>query len=347
MWRKKGDSLLVVKVLAFIVSIQALINLAWLLGINPAPSMPFFYDRFKGSFKSMTFLAYWTVFVYMICFALLVRYRGKYRKLAVFFLFIVSGLFLGTFTKHAVLYIFSGGTLWFLLFEKSGMLKKTLILSIALLVAVGLGALTFKLEESSGEGTSYWTSIQYRMERLPRTLKAESYKSTFIEAPKEYPMPLIGAGPGNAFDVIGVQYNTYYARKYYNYIYLTYTGRLKRFEAGGGSVLNLPDCGLLAIYSSLGPIGWALYYGLYVYVAKKIFRAVRSGYYQEKLQELLASTTVVSIVLFLMFNLLVSAFSEHTLTATIWVLIGLVWPMERENSCEKAGAGGVDVLVGT
>ena len=322
LWRKPGDNLRIIKLFWFVMIVQLIVNIAWLIGINPIAPTRLIFDRFKGTFTNMTALGYWCIFMIILSSAFFVSYRGRIRALSGVALMLALVLFFGTFTKHGVVFIAAGMGIWMLFFSRFSFFTK----SMFFIGAIGLASITLSVMfKGEGADSGVKSAVMEQINRFPTTMKYRSYRSALVDAPKEYPISWLGAGPGNGMDVFAIQFNSKYAEKYINYIYLTYSGRRERFSEQGGSQLEMPGSGFISIYSDFG-IGTILYYGIFFYVFYRIWKSIYIGIYKNKLDYIIASSSVCCGIVLLLYNFVGWFFAIHPLVGSFWLLAGIIWP---------------------
>jgi hypothetical protein len=100
----------------------------------------------------------------------------------------------------------------------------------------------------------------------------------------------------------------------------------------GGSITTGPATGFLTIWSELGPIGFIVYFGLWLYALFRVSLQCWRKQYQDIYQEILGLTFIsAGVMLSCVFFL--APFLHHAfLSSSFWILAALVWVPYRPNA---------------
>ena len=326
--REKDGKVVVFAVPALLI-IQLGMNLGWYVGLNPLPNWAAGGVDFAiGTLGSSTPVAYLSIAVCLMSLALIL----EAKKLKLKWLFIGIGLlsvfelFL-TYTNHAVLLLGFCLLLEFVYVIKHR--KKLLVIAVSLCLIVGFilfldsSSLSRKLTGSTSIRNELSTrNLARRWNRIQYGVKGEVIRNVVFRAPRDMPVPVLGGGPGNFASSIGVQMNRYLARKYVNYFFLTYSGRIQLI---GGSITQQVVTGLVAIWSELGPIGVLLFFGMHIYAFFHIALQLRKGLYANLYQRVIAMTFVPLMFLILVVNAMADMLHMDFLQCGVWALAGFSW----------------------
>ena len=160
---------------------------------------------------------------------------------------------------------------------------------------------------------------------MRRGVKGQGYVDVIVNAPKDLPYPILGAGPGNFGSAVGRTYLRPLAEKYINYVATATTSYEYITLSEGSSITGYPQAGVLALWSELGPLGCILYWGLHVYAMIWVVRNVRRKAYTSKYGQIFAESFVPVMGMWIALNFFDDFAFSAFLQGGIWIWAAMVW----------------------
>lgn len=306
--------------------LQVVLNLGWLLGINPLPNWMSGPDFAIGTGLGANLVAYYSVAVICIMIAY-VRYSSRpWQKIAGVALLLTAFFQLYiSFTFHA--YLLCGVCVALQLYLPPRPIHERVFqIGQAAVAAVILVVIASQLPAAESVKRFFHPDyLKFRWRNMVDGPKGQSYKNNFYYLPKEVPFFLIGAGAGNAGSMVGRMNRRPLADKYFNWVDLAVESRSL---SGGGSIAGGPMTGILTLWSELGPLGLFLYWGLQVYAAVRIGRAVRRGKYTGRYKRILAEAFPSAMMMLVGLNFLADYSFLAFMNGGIWIWAACVWTPE-------------------
>lgn len=324
-----GSYKTMVGIMFIILLMQLIPNIGWSLGINPMPN--YFagtVDYSIGTLGSSTSVAYLSLACIYLTISIAFRKHVNPPLLAALLLVAllsVLQLYM-TSTNHAYILLSAGFFVFILIKTPRGLLNLTATLIVASLMLATPLLLNSKMAESSrlndiSFNLSYW-NLKSRADAALVGPKGEVIRNILFLAPDDMPAPIIGAGPGNFSSSIGCYRQSLLAQKYINYLFFSVS---RQKELAGGSIMQQLITGAGSIWGEIGPLGFALYFGLYVYSIIRVFRQIRRDKYSNIWQEILATAYIPFAVNLLTVNFLTDIFYDDFLFGGLWIWTALVW----------------------
>jgi len=327
-------------VMMFSFGIQIVFNVAYVVGINPLPRMigRDFYDAFLGTLYKCHHVGYYM----MALIFLLVAYRrqvaGAGRRLCLLMGSLVALIqFYLTYTQHAFPMLIGG--LGLQLFVVGRHRLRTFLRSVPFLVATVLVAAVLvsygPRAENVKRNLSPW-ALKARWYEARHGLKGQAYAEVFKRVPRLLPYPFLGAGPGNYSSNTAVVHKRPLAMRVMAYKTYGIDYGLIRASA---SVLGHPSAGILTLWGELGPLGYLLYLGLYVYAAIRVYRHVRGEVYVSPYRRVMAEAFVPMMAVFVLISFLSDEFVFVHLNVGLWIWAACVWNPPEPPVAEKETTG--------
>ena len=314
-------------------------NVLWQRGIwlrgNP--------DWSGGVFGPMAKAAHAIGYLSMIALFLLVgwsvtqiRKCSTGRKTVIFFLaaMILYNLVFMTDTKHVLLLgPVACCTLVFLPGLSVRFKSRIVLLAVFVLLAGNVYV------QVTGSMKGYWDVLQ----RFGTTPKGQMFKAVTVDFGRLVAYPFLGAGPGRFASAEAIENRAPLARRYITPYYdearrLEYYGR--RGTTVISSVSGSVNTDFFFITSEFGWAGEAVYFVFWAYCALSLFaKGIRCRGKNEAWGMCLALS--LSLVLFMMLQLLTSISTVACLTFPIWMLVGRIWdmPLAEKNARLPLPAG--------
>ena len=306
--------------------IQFVLSLLCFAGANPLPSLAglSYFDSYIGSLGNAHDLGYVMIFFMLLMAKLYLSSPVRlYRCLAAIGLIVGFAQFFMTFTMHAYLYLLLGFGIFFLMHGKSLVIQIAKLAGATFLL-VGVAGVLFV--SSPDYSLSSEIFDPHRLEqRVTRTLhgpKARAYEEVFLDADKHLPVPLLGGGPGNYTSILAFDNNR--PKAYLPHLMIHYSDIFRNLTYRG-SLLSSPRSGFITIYGELGPIGFVLYFGCFLYVIYVIYRQYAAGLYVDKIRNILAAAFVPSMIIFLLLNLLNDSVRALHLNLGMWIWAAMIY----------------------
>ncbi len=323
--------------------LQVAMNAGWLLNINPLPNYMGSVDFAVGTGLGANIVAYFSVAFICLMVAYLNHARLRYQKvlgglailLAVFELYI-------TFTNHAyLLLILCVG--FQLLLSRLPLGRKLAISGLGVLVLL-LAWLIIRQMPSSVLLTESLRPdyVRLRWQKIMAGPKGQSYKNNFYYLPKDLEFPLLGGGPGNAGSMVGRMRRTPLADRYFNWVDLAVQ---RRDISEGFSITGGPMTGILTLWSELGFFGLLLYWGIQLYAAVRVARAVRAGAYTDRYQLILAESFPPTMIMLIMLNFIADYSYLAFMNNGIWIWAACVWTPNKPAFLRQAASTEVSSAV--
>ncbi len=321
--------------------LQVAMNLSWLLGVNPLPNWRGSVDFAIGTGLGAGLVAYYCVAMLCVLFAYL--YYATTRKQRWFgWILILITLFqlYFTFTFHA--FLLAGFCLGLQLMLSHRPLRQKLLwvgrggLILAAIVVIRAYLPASQYVESSFD-SRYLVKRWYNMVNGP---KGQSYYNNLFYLPRDLRFPMLGGGPGNVGSMVGRMKRAPLADRYFNWVDLS----IQRYSLSeGGSIAGGPMTGILTIWSELGPVGVALYWGLFIYAFVRVIRNIRHNRYSDPYQRVLAEAFPPVLLMMFMLNIIADYLYMAFLSNSLWLWAAVVWTPAPEWKRKPAG----DEAVGT
>ncbi|MFC1452894.1 hypothetical protein ACFLSJ_06060, partial [Verrucomicrobiota bacterium] len=317
---EEEDGKTVFKVMLWSIGVQIPFNVAYYLGVNPLPRMIWrrFVDASIGTLGGSHQVGYFMTAGIVLLFAFLqhapsIRAKiGAWLYLGVMFI----QLYL-TFTIHAYPLLMGALGVQYLLSSGRGFKRVTRFILAAfacLIIVVFVLSMGIITEATRIATVSYW---QYSLERMLQGPKIEAYTHVFLRAAEHVRYPWLGGGPGNYTSNIAFITNRPMAQLphlYYRYI------AVDRWQVSmGGSILTMTRTGAISLFGELGPMGLALFWGLYAYAALRVWRQVRADRYRDPYRRVLAEAFVPVIAAFCLLNVISEAVVDMHLNLGLWI----------------------------
>ena len=251
-----------------------------------------------------------------------------WRKLWLFGLagVILYDLVFMTDTKHVLLLgPLAGGILVFLPSLSPRLKMQMAVLGILVFLAGSYYVSTQKM-------TGYWRTLR----NFTTTPKGQMFKAVTEDFPKLVAFPIFGAGPGRFASNEAREGMAPLARRYIIPYYdearrLGYYGR--KGTTSISSVAGSVNTDFFFIISEFGWFGEAVYVAFWVYCILHMFvKGIRTRGRSEAWGIYLAMG--VSLLLFMMLQLLTSVCTVACLAFPVWMLVGRIWDMETDGNAE-------------
>lgn len=306
-------------------ALQFAYNTLW----QRAPWPRYHPDLSGGVFGPDSYAAHVVGYISVIALFLLggwsVTQMGKFsfrRKLWVWVLVavILYDLVFMTDTKHVlVLAPIACASLLFL----PGLTVKFKFRIIFLALLIGVSGWYYLSTQNT---SAYWRSLR----NFGTTPKGEMFKAVTVDFPKLVHYPIFGAGPGLFASVEAVENRTPLARRYIT-PYRDEEERRSRFGLKGttmaASIAGSLNTDFFFITSEFGWLGEGIYVAFWVYC---IFSLYLKGVQRRRAGNSSWGVYLglsISLILFMMLQLLTSVCTVACLAFPIWMLIGRIWDM--------------------
>lgn len=194
---------------------------------------------------------------------------------------------------------------------------------------------------------AYWHSLR----NFGTSPKGELFKAVTVRFPKLVNFPLFGAGPGLFASIEAIENRTPLARRYIT-PYSDEEERRSRFGLQGttiaASVAGSLNTDFFFITSEFGWLGEGIYLAFWIYCVLALYR---KGVWSRRAGSDCWGVYLglsISLVLFMMLQLLTSVSTVACLSFPIWMLIGRIWnmPLSGGNAELLPDGTGPDVLEG-
>lgn len=337
----RRDYKFVIWIIIGTLALQAGINFTWMVGANPLPNIRRGTVDFAiGTLQSCNIVAYLSVAYIALCAAIFNHSRRKRMKFLATILGTagVAQLWI-TFTYHA--YVLCVGCLGVQLFLVTSNRRLRNVIRLAALPLVLL--LLIVAPDSDLIGGSNLSQqfspryIRHRVQRMVYGIKGKVYRDVLITVPRNLPLPILGAGPGNFVSAMGRIYRRPLAEQYVNYV--TDDSMRYRLLSDGGSITGMAHAGALAIWSELGPFGYLLYWGIHVVAMLRVWRRIQRRHYVDPYQQMLAEAFVPTMLMWLALSFLADFAHNAFLQGGVWIWAACVWtPAEPEGEANATAA---------
>jgi hypothetical protein len=285
------------------------LNLGWLLGFAPLPH-PGIYtgvDFAVGTMGSSLLVGYTTCIGIVLCVCVAwATQRPIYGVAALALL----GSFVMTNTFHG--YVFLAVMFAVLLLVP---VRRLLFHLLAVGGIITLLLLVFWVLPNVLPEFPVLNEFAVRGQELMTGRKMAAYSMHLSELPKDVPVFLLGAGPGNLGCAMADE-TGYLPVKYHGTGYT----QQELAQTIGGSIIAHTHTGLLSIWSDMGPIAFLLYWGAHLYAIGRVWRAYYYGSYQHPWQRAVAQAFIPVMTLYLMV-----AFMTDLVHTALWGFIPWVW----------------------
>jgi hypothetical protein len=323
------DLPVVLATIVWLFLLQVVLNVGWLLGINPLPNWMSGPDFAIGTGLGANLVGYYSVAIICLMIAYLRSSSRPWQKIgggalllaALFQLYI-------SFTFHA--YLVCGICVAFQLYLSPRPIHEGGVqLGVAAAAAVVLVVIASQLPAAESVRRFFHPDyLKFRWRNMVDGPKGQSYKNNFYYLPKEVPFFLVGAGAGNAGSMVGRMNRRPLADKYFNWVDLAVESKS---ISGSGSIAGGPMTGILALWSELGPFGLLLYWGLQIYAGVRVARAVRRGRYTHRHKRILAEAFPPVQMMLVAVNVLADYSFLAFMNGGIWIWAACVWTPEESD----------------
>ena len=186
---------------------------------------------------------------------------------------------------------------------------------------------------SSQNTSDYWRSLR----NFGTTPKGELFKAVTVDFPKLVHYPLVGAGPGLFASLEGINHRTPLARRYIT-PYSDEEERRSHFGLQGttiaASVAGSLNTDFFFIASEFGWLGEGIYVAFWLYCVFSLYwKGVQSRKAGGRNWGVYLALSI-SLILFMMLQLLTSVCTVPCLAFPIWMLVGRIWDMPISESEE-------------
>jgi hypothetical protein len=154
-------------------------------------------------------------------------------------------------------------------------------------------------------------------------LKGDAYRAVFFQGSRHLPHPVVGGGPGNYTSNIARL--THRPLAYLPHMAYRLYAVDRRSVSLGGSILTIPMTGFISLWGELGPVGFALFWGCYVYAGLRVHRKLKADLYTSTIQATLAEAFVPTVFAFIGLNSLIDGVNLAHINQPIWIWAALVW----------------------
>ncbi len=309
--------------------IQLILNIGWLLHINPLPNYTLNPADFAiGTFNACNIVAYFSIVLSTILISVILNKNApsKIKTTAIIILPLVYFQIIITYTIHAYIIALLSTIIISITSRGQKRIKFVLFLLVTILSVIML----FHEKNTSHKiGSLNAYTLKQRWYLMISGTKGNTYKEIILYAPKDMPYPIVGAGPGNFGSAMGIKNRTPLANKYINYV-LDANSYLRRKLSQGESITGMAATGFLAIWSELGPFGFLLYWGIHVFALIHIFKNVIKRQYENNLyRKALAESFIPTMIMFLILNLLSDFCTVRVMHAGLWILAAVIWDADN------------------
>lgn len=320
----------IVRLLVALLLLQLALNIGWYFGFNPIINYDLGGPDFAhGTLGGCNFVAYFSVFMILLCVSRLLEHRrvpGFGRGLAVFVAAVAFIQLLFTFTMHALFLLILVGGLQLLLGVRLRYLQAQRLIILVILGITG-GGLALLVVSIAGVGEAIFTFfdpqvLALRVHALMTGPTANIYRNVMIDIWHEVPVPLLGAGPGGFGSSVAIEYGAPLTRKYIWVYYLTTSGR---DMIRGSSITQSLISGVSALWGDLGPFGTFLYFGLFIIPARRVWRNLAGALYQDPFQRVLSRVYMPYLTMLLLIILLQDTFWNDVVQCSVIFLNAYLW----------------------
>ncbi len=318
---RKSDFIMILKATIVFFWINFLLNVGWLLHLNPLPNIHLasgnLVDAAKGLFGACNTLAYFCVmFLFLLISVLNSRLAlgGKLRNWIYITLPVTLFQLHLTYTNHAIIF-FGIALIPFLIASKLWKNQKTVLVVVGLVAAA---ILAFSFSED--------VRIQFneknfrgRMESFRFSAKGKMYQSIMVDNllanPAEW---AFGVGPGNGAGKIGKDNRTSYALRMLLEFYTQSSGQSRKMQMQ--SISGRTEAGILTLWGDFGLFGTGIFLAAYVWVYLRCWRLVFLGSI-DPIKKTLAEFFVGVLTFFFVLNLVVDLFGSYLFLGWLWMLV--------------------------
>lgn len=333
---RKDDIRPLFHVLLLSFGVQIAFNLACWVGINPLPAMlgRGLVDSNMGTLGSSHYVGY-----YMItCMFVLVAWFFKAPSLAekIFTtvgMMLTAGQFYLTYTMHAYPLLAAGMVVQYLASTRRvslRLLKLSPAIIAAFMVVLAFAAIRPEtVDAAKFLSPDLWKE---RWQQMRRGFKGQAYEQVVFNASEHLPYPFFGGGPGNyTSNIAAIMRRPLAMRPHLAYLSYTVDPSARRI-ASYGSVLNSTAGGYLALWGELGPLGFLLYWGFYIYAGIRVWRNARRGLYHDHYRQILADAFVPVTAVMVAINAIIDSVPMLHLTLGYWIWAAALWNPESDAS---------------
>ncbi|MBN1556664.1 MAG: hypothetical protein JW951_00800 [Lentisphaerae bacterium] len=334
------DCRMIFRVMLVSFAVQFPFNLAYYVGLNPLPNMIWrrFVDASIGTVGACNVVGYFM----LACICLLIAYgrRAALRNRVKAFVFGVVAFvqFFFTYTIHAYPLLAGAVVMQYALFRKraTGTLARiVLILGVTLLLMaalVSVGPLSHASRQIFSVDT--W---RYNWERMKEGPKLEAYREVLLRGSRYLNYPFLGGGPGNYTSNIAFIMNRPLAQL--PHMFYRYEALDRRRVSMGGSILSMTRTGVIALWGEVGPVGFFLFWGAYVYAGWRVWRQTRNGRYHSRCRQALAEAFVPVMTVYMILNVITEMVPIHQLNLGLWIWAAAVWNGDAPEQAPERASG--------
>lgn len=185
---------------------------------------------------------------------------------------------------------------------------------------------------------AYWRSLRH----FGTTPKGELFKALTVNFPRVVHYPMLGAGPGRFASLEGVEKRTPLARRFIT----PYTDEEERRSHFGlqGTTIAASIAGSLStdfffITSEFGWLGEGVYLAFWIYCVFTLYwKGILSRRAGSDIWGVYFGLSI-SLILFMMLQMITSVSTVATLAFPIWMLVGRIWDMPAASKLEISPPG--------
>lgn len=315
------------KWLAYLLPVNLVLNVMWLVGVNPLPNRQWlFYDRAIGIFYDSHMLGYCMMFQMVFIVSVWLNEYDKSSRLRYSILLGATLLqYLLTFVMHTIpllLLLLLLGVLWFWK-EHARRIGQVISLGVLALLAMSLVVLAIDaqiLHQVQKDMT--WKRIRPYVLRVRHSPKGVVYAHVFRNAPRNLYHRLLGFGPGNFASVVGVQYTSSHTQHYVSYLFDSYEGR--RLWKGTSFIEN-PQTGVTGVFSEIGWLGGLLYFVVHFVAISHFAIAIKRKRFKNPPDVAAAQGWILMVLGYLILSFVWDVFRFDLFRSGLWFWAGLLW----------------------
>ncbi|NKB23696.1 MAG: hypothetical protein GKR87_04835 [Kiritimatiellae bacterium] len=320
--------------------LQVLMNVGWLLSINPLPSWA---ENSRADFAigiglGANLIAYFSICFICVHIAVLLD-TDQPRRRMFSFLMVLIGLFqlFVSYTFHAYILLFLCVGYQIFIASRSVQKQLFLVASVTLICALFVGLTLYVSSDRFVSNAFDLRNLSNRWASMWRGPKGQSYKNNLVYLPKDCSVfYLAGAGPGNGGSTVARINRRPLADRYFNWVDLSFK---RRTLSEGGSITGGPMTGILSIWSDLGPLGFMVYWGLHLYTIYYITFKSRRGHYTDFYQRVFSQAFPSVMGMYIVLNILTDYIYLAFMSGGVWFLAACVWTTNFGKTFQKKRIG--------
>jgi hypothetical protein len=319
---RKADLKVFVRFIMTASVIQFLLNVSWVLHINPLPNRKEYWpnDFGIGTLNGCDIVAYFCIMAIILCLAVMldppsrkVRWQARGVLVVTFINFMLTN------TNHAY-FILGAALVTFFIFNKAEIRK---VISLPVLsglgVLVAISLFVFSFTNAGQELRPEY--VRQRYKQFMQGTKIDSYRRNFTELPHESSVFwLAGLGPCQGGSAIGAGLRRPIADKYFNVLY---NEEQYRKDIVSGSIATGPKTGILTLWSELGPPGAFLIALTYFVAFFKCWRVVGRQLFIDKYHSAISRSSLAIFVVVLLVAFLRDLFFLAWFAGVVWIWVAL------------------------